>query len=63
MNNHMRNVVMAGKDDIKDCHPNFRILRLDQDMNLGWINEDQLRTLVEKEIAHREKTGTQYDRF
>jgi hypothetical protein len=63
MNSHMRNVVMAGKDDLKDCHRNFRILRLDQEMRLGWINEDQLRTLIEKEIAYREKTGTQHEKF
>jgi Protein of unknown function (DUF3800) len=63
MNSHMRNVILAGKHDVNDCHPHFRILRLDQDMALGWINERQLRDLIEKEIAHREKHGTQHERF
>jgi len=63
MNNHMRNVILAGKHDADDCHPNFRLLRENQEVGLGWINEEQLRTLIEKEMALREKYGTQHEKL
>jgi hypothetical protein len=63
MNSHMRNVILAGKHDEDDCHPNFRILRADQEIELGWVNEEQLQALVEKEIAYREQHGKQNEGF
>lgn len=63
MNSHMRNVIMKKKHDDKDCHPNFRILREDQEIDLGFFGEHQIRSLIEKEIAYRIKHGTTENRF
>jgi Protein of unknown function (DUF3800) len=47
MNWHVRNVINAGKHDVDDAHPNFRILRLDQQMNLGFFTEENFLKTIE----------------
>jgi len=44
---HMRNVVTAGKHDLDDCHPHFKILRLDQEMDLGFLTEENFKNTIE----------------
>ena len=47
MNWHMQNVVYKGKRDIEDSHPNFRLLRCDQEMKLGFLTEDNFINTIE----------------
>jgi hypothetical protein len=47
-NSHMRNVILGGKSDSTDIHPNFRILREDQEMTLGFYTEAQFRFAATK---------------
>lgn len=42
MRNHMRRVILAGKDDVADCHPGFRALRQNRPMRLGFYSEAQM---------------------
>jgi hypothetical protein len=62
-NSHMRNVVLKGLDDIENVHPNFRILRADQEMDLGFLSEVQFRTAMEKEMAFRIEHGQTQEMF
>ncbi len=57
-NSHMRNVIMAGKNEPLDTHPNFRVLREDQEMVLGFYTEEQFRAAVEREMAFLLNRGT-----
>jgi hypothetical protein len=51
LNNHMRNVIMAGKDEMEHTHPNFKILRLDQEMNMGYFQDHQLQDFIDRSLA------------
>jgi len=51
LNSHMRNVILKGKDDGRDMHRNFRIVRENQPVDLGFITEQQLRNNINHEIA------------
>jgi len=51
MNHHMRHVIVAGKGELEHTHPNFRILREDQEMRLFFITEEQLQRMIERELA------------
>jgi len=50
MNWHMRKVIAAGKDDVGDCHPNFRMLRENQAMELGFMTETNFLNSVNRQI-------------
>jgi len=54
MRNHMRRVMLEGKDDETSCHPGFRALRQDRPMQLGFFTDAQLQgnfASLEKEVA------------
>ena len=57
MNWHMRNVIALDKHCADDCHPHFRILRLDQEMRLGFMTEGNFMTTIEKELEAMEESG------
>jgi len=46
MRSHMRKVWRLGHDDESLCHPGFRMLRLDQQMDLGFFTEHQINKFV-----------------
>lgn len=50
MNWHMRNVIMRGKEDIPNTHERFKILRENQDLELGFMTEQQLQNNIQHEI-------------
>jgi hypothetical protein len=56
-NNHMKNVILEGKNDADNTHCNFRLLREDQEMVLGFYTEAQFRIAVEREMAFLLKRG------
>lgn len=62
-NSHMRNVIMKGLDEHTHTHRNFRILREDQAMDLGFLTEVQFRTAMEKEMAYRIENGQTESKF
>lgn len=43
MRNHMRRVMLEGKDDLDSCHKGFKVLREGQHMRLGFFTEEQMR--------------------
>jgi hypothetical protein len=43
MNNHMRKIFPIGRDDESLCHPGFKILRLDQEVDLSFFTSGQLQ--------------------
>jgi len=46
MRSHMRKVWSLGHDDVSLCHSGFRLLREDQEMDLGFFTEEQIRNFV-----------------
>jgi len=48
---------MAGKDDKEDCHPNFEILRRDQEMRLGFMTEVNFLNTMKRELEALERKG------
>jgi len=42
MYDHMSNVILKGKSDVRDMRPTFMPLREDRPMDLGWFTEEQL---------------------
>lgn len=46
MRNHMRNVWPLGHDDASLCHDGFRLLREDQEVDLGFFTKDQVNKFV-----------------
>ncbi len=56
MQSHMRKIFPLGHDDLDRTHPGFALLRMDQDMDLGFFTEEQLgkwvRDIDEHESAH-----------
>jgi Protein of unknown function (DUF3800) len=53
--NHMRRVIASGKDDVKDCHPGFRMLRQNRPVQIGWITEQQMKVNFARLEAHRDE--------
>jgi hypothetical protein len=49
MNWHLRNVILPGKDDVKDCHLNFAVLRLNQEMRLAFMTEANFMQTMQNE--------------
>lgn len=50
--NHLCKVILAGKDDVEDCHPHFRMLRLDQHMRLG--TEENFLATIRREMTPKD---------
>lgn len=48
MRSHMRKIWPLGHDDESLCHSGFRFLREDQEMDLGFFTEAQIRKFVEE---------------
>lgn len=46
MRAHMRKIWPLGHDDESLCHPGFRLLREDQDTDLGFFTKDQIEKFV-----------------
>jgi len=57
VNWHLRNVILLGKDDKADCHENFRILRKDQEMRLGFLTEANFKQTIQWEIEAMIRRG------
>jgi len=51
MRSHMRKIWPLGRDDASLCHHGFRLLREDQEMDLGFFTKEQINAFVE----HQEK--------
>jgi hypothetical protein len=51
MRSYMRKIWPLGKDDISFCHPGFRLLREDQEVDLGFFTKEQ----IDEFVAHQEK--------
>lgn len=47
MRAHMRKIWPLGHDDESLCHPGFRLLREDQETDLGFFTKDQIEKFVE----------------
>jgi hypothetical protein len=46
MRSHMRKIWQLGHDDESLCHPEFRLLRQDQEMDLGFFTKEQMEAFV-----------------
>lgn len=46
MRSHMRKIWPVGHDDESLCHPGFRLLRQDQEMDLGFFTKQQIDKFV-----------------
>jgi Protein of unknown function (DUF3800) len=57
MRSHMRKVWEYGRDDESLCHPSFRLLRLDQNMELGFMTGQQINNFVGKVEEWEKKIG------
>ncbi|MGH9326519.1 MAG: DUF3800 domain-containing protein [Terriglobia bacterium] len=57
MRSHMRKIWPRSEDDLSLCHPGFRLLREDQEMDLGFMTERQINRFVEKVTEWEKKTG------
>jgi hypothetical protein len=57
MRSHMQKVWEHGGDDESLCHPGFRLLRLDQHMDLGFMTEQQIDKFVREVEEWEEKMG------
>jgi len=58
MNWHMGKVIAAGKDDVVDCHPNFRLLRENQAMELGFMTEANFVNSVNMQIEFNKRNDS-----
>jgi hypothetical protein len=56
MRSHMRKVWPLGKDDPSLCHAGFRLLREDQEMDLGFFTKEQVDKFV-ADITHLRDNG------
>ncbi|HEX6505324.1 MAG TPA: DUF3800 domain-containing protein [Terriglobales bacterium] len=54
MRSHMRKVWPLGRDDPSLCHQGFRLLREDQEMDLGFFTKDQIESFVAAKVALEE---------
>jgi hypothetical protein len=57
MRNHMRRVMIEGKDDVASCHHGFRVLRENRPMQLGWFTESQMRKVFTDLEEYEQKHG------
>jgi hypothetical protein len=57
MRSHMRKIWPAGQDVEELCHPGFRTLREDQEMDLGFFTEAQIDDFVAKAGAIIKESG------
>jgi len=46
MRSHMRNIGPLGHDDVSLCHPGFRQLRENQEVDLGFFTKEQIENFV-----------------
>ena len=46
MRSHMRKIWPLGHDDVSLCHPGFKLLREDQEVDLGFFTADQINKFV-----------------
>ena len=46
MRSHMRKIWPIGHDDESLCHPGFRLLRQDQEMDLGFFTQQQIEKFI-----------------
>jgi hypothetical protein len=59
LNWHMRKVILAGRRDEEDCHPNFRLLRLDQGLELSFMTEENFMNTIKPDLVRLEKSNAQ----
>jgi hypothetical protein len=52
MRSYMRTIWPSGKEDVSLCHPGFRLLREDQEMDLGFFTEENLEKFVEDHVGY-----------
>jgi hypothetical protein len=57
MNWHLRNVILADKHDVRDCHFNFAILRHNQEMHLGFMTEENFKNTLDRELEIMQQRG------
>ncbi|HUY12755.1 MAG TPA: DUF3800 domain-containing protein [Terriglobia bacterium] len=57
MRSHMHKIWLHDQDDLSLCHPGFRMLREDQEMDLGFMTEEQITRFVEKVDAWEKSIG------
>ncbi|MGB7554661.1 MAG: hypothetical protein WBM04_09815 [Candidatus Korobacteraceae bacterium] len=57
MRNHMRKIWPLGHDDPELCHPGFRQLREDQEMNLVFFTEENIHKFVRDADALAKESG------
>ena len=57
MRSHMRKIWPLGRDDESLCHRGFRLLREDQEMDLGFFTEEQIQNLVQQNHDEERRTG------
>jgi len=57
MRNHMRRVMIEGKDDVRSCHPGFKMLRADRPMQIGFFSEPQMRKVFTDLEEYEQKHG------
>lgn len=60
MNNHMRKILPLGQDSHDVLHPGFRILREDQEMDLGFFSESTIKKWVERIEKYESEHGVIY---
>jgi hypothetical protein len=51
MNNHIRKVMPLGTDSLDLLHPGFRLLREDEDMDLGFFTDSQIDNFIARNEA------------
>jgi hypothetical protein len=54
---HLRNVILAGRDDVRDCHVNLAMLRMNQNMDLGFLTEANFLQTISWELETMERKG------
>ena len=54
---HMEKIWPLGHDDISLCHDGFKQLRINQEMDLGFFNEDQIEKFVKRNTEWEEQAG------
>jgi hypothetical protein len=57
MNWHMKNVIALGKHSADDCHPNFKLLRLHQTMELAFMTKENFINTIENELKALQRTN------
>jgi hypothetical protein len=57
MRRHMRNIWPLSHDDESLCHSGFRLLRENQEMDLGFFTGDQITKFVQQVEDEEKRTG------